>query len=267
MKFKRMISAALCGVTVLCLSACGNDKKPIENGNAAGTSQTDRSSATETASAQIADSDFEYRYDADRGGMVVTDCHLEGEEVIIPNTLDGEEVVGFDFRSARKKNFTRLVVPDTVQYIKFSDKIREQLEYVNIPKAMTEIEDSAFEECVNLKSINIPGNVKNIGQAAFANCVNLAEVTLGEGIESIRGVAFSGCSSIESIVIPKSIIFFGGFVFNGCTNLKSAAFPNDMNSDILAPLFEKCENIIVTYKGKTYDYAHIQDFYDAVNGR
>lgn len=68
------------------------------------------------------------------------------------------------------------------------------------------------------------------------------KVVIPDGVTKIDNDAFAGCISLTSIKVPDSVTEIGACAFEGCTNIS------------------------VTYKGKTYDYAHTKDLYNAING-
>ena len=65
-------------------------------------------------------------------------------------------------------------------------------------------------------------------------------MTIPDTMTCIGFLAFKNCTSLTSITIPDSVININGNPFSGC------------------------ENIQATYKGKTYDYEHIEDLYDDI---
>ena len=71
--------------------------------------------------------------------------------------------------------------------------------------SVTEIGESAFENCTSLTSVTIPDSVTSIGWDTFENCTSLASITIGNGITSIGLGAFSGCTSLTSVTIPNSV--------------------------------------------------------------
>ena len=65
----------------------------------------------------------------------------------------------------------------------------------------------------------LPDTVTNIGESAFEKCVNLRKVTLPEGLKSISPFAFYGCSNLTSVAIPASVENIGESAFHGCSSL------------------------------------------------
>ena len=116
-------------------------------------------------------------------------------------------------------------------------------ECVNIPATVTEIESSAFSDCLNLTSVTLPETVKKIGDrafmasgltvatipesvttigtAAYSNCSDLVSVTIGSSVTEIGNYAFYGCSALTSITLPESVTKIGTGVFSGCSRLAS----------------------------------------------
>lgn len=122
----------------------------------------------------------------------------------------------------------------------FADVI--SLEYVTLPRHLTEIGDGAFSGCLSLgeiqlpeelqtigrfafydcsalKSVQIPASVTRIEEAAFSSCTNLNTLTLADGLREIGGDAFSYCLFLRELEIPPSVEAIGSGAFTGCSRL------------------------------------------------
>ena len=227
---------------------------------------------------------FTYEYNSRLGGMVVTDYLRESPKVRIPTSFEGEPVVKVSFGSC-KKELTQLVMPDSVKEFKLSSEIKRALQYVNIPNSVTKIEKEAFNECKALASVTIPDSVTEIGEVAFWCCENIKitykdktydyehiddylydAINLGEnGMQIEDGVLMDVSRELTEVVIPDSVTEIGVGAFRGCTELTSITIPDSVTKINRYP-FSDCTNIQATYKGKTYDYEHIEDLYTAING-
>lgn len=116
---------------------------------------------------------------------------------------------------------------------------------VNIPetldgKKVVKIADFAFVNCANITSVKIPPSVTSIGIKAFAGCKSLADITISHTAAEIGRNAFFECASLTAVTLPDNV-----------TNCLGA--------------FGGCKNIKVAFKGKTYDYKHIEKLYKAIN--
>ena len=120
---------------------------------------------------------------------------------------------------------------------------------------VTILNDSSFEECVNLISVTIPDSVTEIRLSAFASCTSLENVTFGSEEITFECPVFSGCTSLKSITLPDNLTNGSiGIEFLGCTSLEEINV-NDENalySSVDGVLFSKDQTELVKYpQGKT----------------
>ena len=91
---------------------------------------------------------------------------------------------------------------------------------VTIPDTVTYIGSYAFEGCKNLKSVSIPGSVEGTGFASFNECKSLESVTIGDGVKRISTGSFLECDSLKSVTMPASVTKIGAQAFGGCDKLE-----------------------------------------------
>lgn len=167
----------------------GNDDSPSSNDNGGGDNNPWYVDAGNVLSVSASDnpppedldvtpvSDFNYKYDADLGGVVITRYMGSSLRIGIPETIDGYPVTGIG-------NYA------------FIDS---GLTYVYIPDGVTGIGAGAFEGCKNLSEITIPAGVVGFNTGIFAGCGNISITRLG---------ILSDSYALAKI---GSIIKFGGF--------------------------------------------------------
>ena len=160
------------------------------------------------------------------------------------------------------------------------DKNREE---IVIPatykgRAVTEIEDSAFEDCTNLRKITIGNNVRYIGDNIFLGCDSLTEIILPNSISEIDSYAFTSVDSlkfneydnayylgnesnpyvalikvknrdIETCNIHSDTITIAADAFNTCYNIKQITIP-DSTICIGEDAFYNCDNLESVSIGK-----------------
>ena len=66
----------------------------------------------------------------------------------------------------------------------------------SIPSSVTNIEDRAFVDCLELINVEIPNTVTNIGVGAFYGCRNLTRITIPNSVSSIGLDAFIRCQDL-----------------------------------------------------------------------
>lgn len=110
-----------------------------------------------------------------------------------------------------------------------------------------EIAKNAFNKNENLTSIVIPKNVTAIGDSAFENCSLLKTVTFkaDSALLTIGANAFKKCA-IQAIAIPKSVKTIKSDAFYGCKYLKTVTFEEDINLESLEDVFYDCAFISIT---------------------
>lgn len=175
----------------------------------------------------------------------------EKETITIWVRKDGTQRVVYSTPS--DKNITSVVIPDAVEV---------NGEMVEV----TEIANSAFSGCKNLKTATIGKNVRVIGNYAFKNCKMLTSVKMNDSVTSIGYSSFMNCKKLKSIVIPETVkeINDGAFrnckklatvkmktkqlkiiddnVFYGCKALKSIVIPEEV-TEIGDNTFKGCQSL------------------------
>ncbi|MDE7443544.1 MAG: leucine-rich repeat domain-containing protein, partial [Muribaculaceae bacterium] len=114
---------------------------------------------------------------------------------------------------------------------------------VNIPSAVTEIGEYAFNNCAVVNNIVLPDDLVSIGRYAFAGCKLLNDIVIPNGITVIPQYCFRNCESLESIVLGQQIKSVEMYSFSGCTALKSVKLPDGL-TELAQATFEKCESLV-----------------------
>ena len=153
-------------------------------------------------------------------------------EIEIPSRLGGYPVTALAKSALAGKDFTKVVLPDTLE----------------------KIGDYAFSACSKLREITIPASVEALGNGVFTQCDALEEFSIdlanpylketnhviytADGktlvaaagrtderiavpltVEKIQSYAFYNCDTLKSITIPESVRELGEGCFGGCAHL------------------------------------------------
>ena len=182
--------------------------------------------------------------------------------VVIPEKIDGYTITSIENSAFNNKNLTSVIMPDTITTIKglafVNNKLTKlklsesltlleeacsiyaygacraydgpfsnnELVYIEMPKSLTVINESAFKGN-SLTSIIIPNTVTKIDNSAFWNN-KLTNVIIPNSVTSIGDRAFSN-NQLTSVVIPDSVITIGNYAFY-TNQLVNIAIPNTTNS-------------------------------------
>ncbi len=98
------------------------------------------------------------------------------------------------------------------------------LQSVALPKDLTEVGDSMFNLCSQLREVTIPAGVKRIGSEAFFDS-GIRTINLPGNLESIGWYAFGYCRRLQSIYLPYSLKKIGNSAFSNCDSLASVMLP------------------------------------------
>jgi len=199
------------------------------------------------------------------GGCAITKYEGTDEDVVIPNTINGEVVVAIG--DGEYKEYP---------YSKFVFGSNDTLKSVTIPAGVTSIDQQTFVECypeaihINQDNLSyasedgvlfnkekthlirypiarknecytVPDGVKVINMRAFWGC-KFINLILPEGLERIEIEAIHECRKLTDIEIPNSVEYIGFNAFCNCYSLKKVILP-DNNTIIDDCAFYNCDNL------------------------
>lgn len=145
------------------------------------------------------------------------------------------------------------------------------LESLDIPDAVTSIDDYGINGCYLLKDLHLPASLSYLGAEClgscisqtemdlsfaeglsiddynggqFAYCLNLKKITLPASLTSIAPAMFAECISLSEITIPAAVDYVGSVAFRGCSALETVIFDNDCSActfgNAYGDVFRKC---------------------------
>ena len=117
------------------------------------------------------------------------------------------------------------------------------MQNINIPNAITSINEYAFNRCSSLVNVAIGDNVESIGSHAFAYCYNLKTVSLGSKVASIGEGAFVSCSRLHTVGMSQMLADIGDSAFQYCRCLRNFEFPVSLET-IGEKAFYECISLL-----------------------
>ncbi|MBR0432385.1 MAG: leucine-rich repeat domain-containing protein [Bacteroidaceae bacterium] len=137
--------------------------------------------------------------------------------------------------------FKSTTIPSSVERIGSGAFFNSEIESIEIPEGVKEIEGMAFFSAWKLKSITLPQTLVKIGGQAFAYCSRLKSITIPDGVKTIGYRCFAE-SGLESIEFPPSIELIEGIICHRCLNLVSVTIPSSITGiDMIA--FYECPSL------------------------
>ena len=228
--------------------------------------------------ASCTSSDGTLKYEKVKDGYSVVGVDKKaGDEIEIPATYKGKDVVSISDNAFYNAKIKKITIPATIKSVgNQAFAYAERLEgvyisnvdayasinfasaesnplyyahklYVNGTEAgdvtisAANIGDFAFAGCSSITKATIK-SATSIGAGAFSYCESLCEVSLPSTLESIGASAFSHATSLLSVSIPESIDTISHSVFAYCSSLKTATLPSGITS-IPARMFLNCESL------------------------
>lgn len=157
-------------------------------------------------------------------------------DIIIPSTINGVEIISIgDLAFKNSRDFSRLVIPDSITNIgeyafentgltqlSIPDSVTaigkyafiySSIESIDIGNSITTLATGTFYECRQLKSVNLSQKLNSIGECAFYFCDNLNTISLPDSLQTIGHNSFAKCIALDNLIIPDSV-----------TSIDSAAF-------------------------------------------
>lgn len=125
----------------------------------------------------------EFEYEDVEGGVAITGYNGKAEIVVIPEKINGKDVVEIG-----KKAFANNI----------------NIKAVKVTGAVEKIEEQAFSTCTELEILLTGSSLKIIEKYAFLGCANLKCIELNEGLETMGYGCFSMLPLIDEIYIPST---------------------------------------------------------------
>lgn len=147
---------------------------------------------------------------------------------------------------------------------------------------LSEIPESAFEDCKNLVNITLPDCLVDIGDKAFLNCENLeyteysngyylgnadnlylafmsskeatvTSIEINNATKIIAASAFAYCNELAKINIPNSVVTIGAQSFYNCFALTSITIPSSVTKIGVQAFYRITDNCDVSYPSVSFE--------------
>ena len=103
--------------------------------------------------------------------------------------------------------------------------VGEDIDYLILSSNYISLEESCFENCVNLHTISLPSSLTSLGKNCFMNCVKLQSICVPNEILQIEENCFKNCSSLTEVRLSTKLRYLPEQCFSGCTALQYISIP------------------------------------------
>ena len=219
---------------------------------------------TASADEELTYGDFKYKVitipdrttNAEYEAIEITKYDGFGGNVVIPDTIDGKDVVQIGEKAFYYDQFTTSVKMgknikyiqynafyhcDNLRTVDFNDGLRAiygmafaytpKLVTVHLPNSVVGIDEKAFFSC-GVKDLVLPnggsGSSLDIITNAFASCNNLTSVTIPGTLQYMGWYAFADCTNLTTVKVEEGADEIGAFTFQGCTSLENVSLPSTL---------------------------------------
>ena len=217
-------------------------------------------------------------------------------EIEIPSRLGGYPVTALAKSALAGKDFTKVVLPDTLEKIgDYAFSACSKLREITIPASVEAFGNGVFTQCDALEtfsidptnpylketnhviytadgktlvaaagrtdeSIEVPATVEKIQSYAFYNCDTLKSITIPGSVRELGEGCFGGCAHLNQVELQDGLEMIGAFCFRDNFDLSVIRVPSTV-TQLQAAAFYGDSNL-----RKIYFYGDAPDFGSQISG-
>ena len=180
-------------------------------------SEIQLSTATENAKLKIENNIV---FSRDKKTLFYYPSYREGSYTV-PDGVETISQYAFYFSKA-----DRILLPNSLKTIGFRAFACSNIESIDIPDSVTEMDIGICTDCIQLKTASV-GDSVTVLDGTFDWCENLKKCKIGKNVKVING-AFRGNESLKSVTLPKNLESLEWNAFGGCVLLETINLPSKL---------------------------------------
>lgn len=214
---KKILSILLAGVmiatTAVAFAGCGCDSKKAKKGGSA-----EPGYKVVPTDPDLKDKEFGF-YRLNKEELMVSSYFGNSKNIKIPDTYENYKVTVVGHGLFQNSDIESVEIPDTVTEVQdYSFASNKNLSSVKLSQNLKVIGNNAFWDCKNLKSIELPGSLKKIGVYAFsATGLTSVEIPQSDTLSTIDRFTFYQSFDLKEVTIPITITNIADDAFNECS--------------------------------------------------
>lgn len=224
---KKILSILLAGVmiatTAVAFSGCGCDNKKSKKGGSVKPGYEVVPTDPDKKSKEFG------FYRLNKEELMVSSYFGNAKNIKIPSTFENYKVTIVGHGLFQNSEIESVEIPDSITEVQdYAFASSKNLSKVKLSKNLKVIGNNAFWDCKNLKSIELPASLKKIGVYAFSatglTAVNIPESDTLEGIDRFT---FFQSADLKEVTVPVTITKIADDAFNECSkDLTIKAYSN-----------------------------------------
>jgi len=143
---------------------------------------------------------------------------VDTKSITLPSSYKGLPVleIGEGAFGYLEEPLSGITLPEGLKKIGANALARCKFDTVTIPSSVTEIANSAFWSCTELKSVSFKdgSSLSSLGTGAFSDCYRLESIDLPDALTSIPSKCFERCLELSKIDLPDSLGYIGEYAFS-----------------------------------------------------
>lgn len=122
-----------------------------------------------------------------------------------------------------------IIKTGTVEVLSSVARGHMNLVEVTIPKTVTKIGDSAFQNCFGLETVLLPDEIIELGNASFLGCEELKNIAIPKSAKKIGGLCFYELENVKYLVVPDGVEKIESYAVAGNDNMEHLILSRNIN--------------------------------------
>ena len=214
---KKIFSILLAGVmiatTAVAFAGCGCDSKKAKKGGSA-----EPGYKVVPTDPDLKNKEFGF-YRLNKEELMVSSYFGNAKDVKIPDSFENYKVTVVGHGLFQNSDIQSVEIPDTITEVQdYSFASNNNLSSVKLSNNLKVIGNNAFWDCKNLKSIDLPSSLKKIGVYAFS-ATGLTSITFPDSktLSTIDRFTFYQSFDLKEVTLPVNITNIADDAFNECS--------------------------------------------------
>ncbi len=159
------------------------------------------------------------------GGVIITGYSGSASELTLPESINGEPVVGIANEAFRGNTvLKKITVPGCVKTIGARAFAESAVTEITLLDGVTALGEGCFADCTALSKITFPDSIAALPDSCLAGCSRLTKLKLPGQLKTVGANAFLNCRHLPSLSFPATLETVGANALNNCSAMTAVSF-------------------------------------------